>query len=164
VLKKEMDTIRTTLDKYGKIGVHALKEDIQKISATGKTADSIRYEVNFNKGIWELGILGRKYFSAIETGRGPRTSAEYGGFDESMLEYMNARGIGSDLPEKKRKQLAKFLTYKINKEGDKTYKEGGRTIYSPTIDKLVQELKAALKEDLKQLFINEIRKQINKAA
>jgi hypothetical protein len=158
-----MDTIRNTLDIFGKQGVADLKKDVQKVSATGKTADSIRYEVDFKDGVWTLVYIARAYFSALEKGRGPRKKTEYGGFDVSMLEYMQARGIGSDLSEKKKKQLAKFLAYKINKEGDKTYKKGGRVVYSPTIDKLVLELKQALKKDLKLLYINEIRNHLKAA-
>jgi hypothetical protein len=158
-----VETINQTLNHFGQIGVQALKQDVQKVSATGKTAESIRYEVEFKEGVWKLSILGRQYFKTIETGRGPRKGSEYKEFDISMYEYMQARGIGSDLPEKERKRLAKYLAYKINKEGDKTYKQGGRVVYSPTINKLVSELTEALKKDLKLLFISEIRKQLKAA-
>jgi hypothetical protein len=158
-----METIKATLNRYGELGTEAIKADVQKVSATGKTAASVHYEVVSEKTFDVLRILGRKFFSTLETGRGPRKGNEYQEFDVSMYEYMQARGIGTDLPEKKRKQLAKFLAYKINKEGDKTYKQGGREVYSQTLTKLVEELKQALKKDAVQFYLNEIR-SITKAA
>lgn len=145
------------LDNYGKLGVAALKQDVDKVSATGKTAASIRYEVVQKDTMQSLVIYGRQFFKALETGRGPRKSNQYQEFDVSMYEYMQARGIGSDLPEKKRKQLARFLAWKINKEGDKTYKAGGRIVYSPTLTRIIKELTEAVKKDVIGMFISEIR-------
>lgn len=145
------------LDNYGNLGVAALKQDVDKVSATGKTAASIRYEVVQKDTMQSLVIYGRQFFKALETGRGPRKSNQYQEFDVSMYEYMQARGIGSDLPEKKRKQLARFLAWKINKEGDKTYKAGGRIVYSPTLTRIIEELTEAVKKDRIGMFISEIR-------
>ena len=157
-------SIEATLNKFGKVGVAALKQDVQKVSATGETADSIHFTVTHDADIYHLIFLARKYFSTLETGRGPRKSSEYGGFDDKMLEYMNARGIGADLTDKKRKQLARFLTYKINKEGDQTFKKGGRVVYSPTITKLVEEITTAIAKDFKELVITRIRNGFNTSA
>lgn len=154
-----MQSVTKTLNEYGKLGVEALKQDVSKVSATNATKDSIRYEVDSTDDSDRLRYFAREFFSAIETGRGPRESSQDSGFKDKMLEYMKARGIGSDLPEKKREQLAKFLVYKINKEGDKTFKQGGRIVYSPTIHKLVEELKRELSKDLQQFAINAIRKE-----
>lgn len=143
------------LDAYGKIGVEVLRQQVSTISATGKTANSIRYEVTEDR----LQIFGRKFFETIETGRGPRKSSEYGGFNDSMYEYMVAKGIGADLPEKKRRQLAKFLAYRINRDGDKTYQHGGRQVYSEALAKLVEELKKALIADFKKSFITLLKSQ-----
>lgn len=145
------------LDTGGKIAVESLKQDVSKVSATGETEASIRYEVTREGTIQSLIVYGRKFFKALETGRGPRVSNEYQEYDVSMYEYMQARGIGADLPEKKRKQLARFLTWKINKEGDKTFKMGGRQVYSDNLNRIVQELIAAVKKDTIGFVISEIR-------
>jgi hypothetical protein len=158
-----MQDVVRTLDEFGHLGVQALRQDVAKVSATGETADSIYYEVKASFERIKLTIWGRKFFSTLETGRGPRKGSEYQEFDEHMLKYMKARGIGADLTDKKRKQLARFLTYKINKEGDKTFKQGGRIVYSPTLRKLVDELKKALREDLRHYAISEIRKTLKAA-
>ena len=123
------------LDKYGKIAVALLQSLVPK--ATGKTANSIRYEVYPER----LVVFGRAYFQTLETGRGPRKDSSYGGFDKSLLEWMAARGIGAGLTDKKKQQLARFLSYKINKEGDKTFKAGGKDVYSVAVAKFIEELK-----------------------
>ena len=117
-----MESIRNILNNYGILGVQMLKADVQRVSATGKTANSISYEVKSDNDSDTLTIFAREFFSALETGRGPRKSTQKGQFLEGMLEYMQARGIGSDLTDKKRRQLARFLTLRINKEGDKIYR------------------------------------------
>ena len=127
--------VQETLTAYGALGVELLQNAVPK--ATGKTAQSIRYVVYPNR----LVILARAFFETLETGRGPRKDSTYSGFDKSLLDWMAARGIGSELDEKKKKQLARFLSYKINKEGDKTFRQGGKTVYSQILAKFVDELK-----------------------
>lgn len=152
----EKSIVRTLTD-FGKLGVMALRHDVEKVSATHKTRDSIRFEISIeSNGDITMRILARKFFKALETGRGPRRSSTYQEFDLNLLEYMNARGIGADLPDKKRKQLAKFIAWKINKEGDSVFKKGGRKVYSDTLIKLAREIKSAIVSDFKQLFIREV--------
>lgn len=134
-----------------------LQQAVEPYSATGKTVKSIRYEVT----PFRLQIFGRQFFSAIETGRGPRKSSQYGHFDDSMLEYMNARGIGSGLSEKKRRQLAKFLAHKINKEGDELFKAGGREVYSDKLDAFIVELEKALTKDFVKSSLTSIKNTVN---
>jgi hypothetical protein len=128
------EQVQNILNAYGQLGVEGLRQRVPK--ATGKTAASIQYEVDFNR----LRIFARDFFLTLETGRGPRKSSAYQGFDENLLEWMKARGIGADLSEKKRKQLARFFSFKINKEGDATFKSGGKDVYSDFMDKFVEEL------------------------
>lgn len=157
-----MSSIVAILTKYGEAATELLKDLVAPFSATGKTANSLRYVVTKkNDTVDQLLIFGRKFFSTIETGRGPRKSSEYGEFDQNMLEYMRARGIGSNLDDKGKKRLAKFLAYKINKEGDRTYKRGGRTVYTPQLTKLVDELKQEITKDVKKNYITTIKGVFN---
>jgi hypothetical protein len=156
-----VDNVETLLDKYGRLGVHGLQGAVHPLSATGETERSIRYEVSKSGQLYDLTFYARKFFGAIETGRGPRKSNQYSGFDDGMYEYMLARGIGADLPEKKRRQLAKFLAYKINKEGDDTFKKGGRIVYSPFITKLIAEIKQAVAQELIHSTITRIKNGFN---
>jgi len=137
------------LDQQGKLGVEMIRSAVSKYSATNKTADSIRYESNDTK----LQIFGRAFIEGMETGRGPRKSSTDGGFKDEMLEYMKARGIGSDLDAKKRANLAKFLVLKINREGDRLYKAGGgRDVYSSALSEFIEQLIAAVtKQQFKEM-------------
>jgi len=153
--------LKDVLDRYGRIGVVALKESISEVRATGKTERSIHYVIQVKQDIISLIYYGRNYFQALETGRGPAKQGGDGTFKENIYEWMLARGIGSELPEKKRKQLAAFFAYKINKDGDSIYKQGGRTNYSPVIAKLVAEIKQAVKKDFIHSAITRIRHVAN---
>jgi hypothetical protein len=160
--------VTNILQTIGKAGVEALKNDVEKVSATNETANSIHERVESTDTKDVLKILGRKFFSTLETGRGPRKNSTYEGFDDHMLKYMEARGIGADLSEKKRQQLARFLTLKINREGDKTFKAGGRIVYSKTLQRIIDDLKKALKKDFAKFYLTEItnqfKREIKKAA
>lgn len=149
-----MESIRNILNNYGVLGVQMLKAKIEPLSATGKTVNSISYEVKSDESTDTLTIFAREFLATLETGRGPRRSATKGDFQDNMLEYMEARGIGADLTDKKRRQLARFFTWKINKEGDATYKKGGRVVYSNDLDKFIIALKEALHKDFVLSFRN----------
>ena len=157
-----LDNAVAILNKYGAAGVALMKAAIRPLDATGKTSASLFYEVTVENGSVKLVIYGREYMKTLETGRGPRRSNTYGGFDSSMLEYMKAKGIGADLTEKKRAQLARFLTLKINKEGDLTFKKGGRIVYSDDLKKFVEELKQVLLKEYRNDFVISIRNAFNK--
>lgn len=157
-----MDQTVKTLHAYGHLGTELLKLAVGKVSATGETEKSIRYDVIEKEGSTRFRLIGRKYFSAIETGRGPRKSSTDGGFKNHMLKYMEARGIGADLTPKKREQLARFLVYKINKEGDQTFKDGGRIVYSKELQKFIEELKEAVAKTKKDYVLSVIRNEFNR--
>lgn len=152
-----MESIKNILNNYGVLGVQLLKAKIEPLSATGKTVDSIRYEPKSDNDSDTLTIFAREFLATLETGRGPRKSATKGEFEDNMLEYMQARGIGANLTQKKREQLARFLTLRINREGDETYKKGGRMVYSDDLEKFVVALKEAVKKDFVLSFRNNLK-------
>jgi len=147
--------ITDVLNRYGKLGVEGLQDAVHPLSATGKTERSIHYDLSHKGTVYTLRFLARQFFSAMETGRGPRKVSSYGGFDKGLEEYLDARGLPSKVSKSGVKYWkikdswvsAKSLAHKINKEGDATYRAGGRTIYSPFLDKLVQELKREVARD-----------------
>lgn len=147
----------TILNQYGKLGVELLQQAVEPVSATHKTQRSIRYEASMRDDFYRLSFFARGFFSAMETGRGPRKSSTPGGFNENLEDWMRARGIGSDLSEKKFKNLAKFLAYKINKEGDDTYKKGGRIVYTPTIKKIIDEVRRAVTQEFVASTVTRIK-------
>lgn len=159
--------ITKVLTDYGLLGVKALRDDVDRVSATGKTSDSIRFEISLDaSGNISLTFYGRQFFKTLETGRGPRKSSTYGQFDLNLEEYLDAR----NLPFKTSKSgikyykmgnswvSAKSLAHKINKEGDSTYRKGGRIVYTPTLTKLADELKSAITREFGKFIIRDILK------
>jgi len=134
--------VQDILTAYAAIGVQMLKNAVPKV--TGKTANSIRSEVSENR----LKIFGREFFRALETGRSPRESSSYSNFDSNLEGWLKAKGF----PTKKSKTgityyklgdqwfSAKSLAWKINKEGDKTFRQGGKEVYFELLEKWVKEL------------------------
>lgn len=153
--------LTTILNEYGILGVKAIQTVLRPESATGETVESIRYEVKIQDTIHQLIFYGRKFLGAMETGRGPRKSTEYQEYDQSLLKWMAARGIGTDLSAKKKQQLARFFAWKINKEGDKLYKSGGRQLYTPVVEKLEKEITEAITQDFIQSTITRIKDGFN---
>lgn len=159
------------LSKWGKIGVEQIKTAVAPLSTTNETVNSVRDEVSGTPTSDTLKILGRPYFSTLETGRGPRKSAQEGGFKDNLEQYLKLK----NLPTKKSKTgvtyyqigpywfSAKSLAWKINKEGDKTYREGGREVYSEVLAKFVEELKAAIREEYRSKFMVQIKTSFRNA-
>lgn len=156
-----MTNLNTILNEYGILGVKAIQDVIRPESATGRTVNSIRFEVKTKNTTETLTIFGRKFISAMETGRGPRKSSEYQGYDQSLLQWMAARGIGSDLTAKKKQQLARFLALKINREGDALHKAGNRKLYTPVVEKLEKEITDRITQDFIQSTITRIKDGFN---
>lgn len=161
--------VARTLKNFGVIGVELLKKDVEKVSATGRTKDSIRFELEvFDNGDMTLTFYGREYFKTLETGRGPRRNSEYQQYDLSLEKYLEARGVPSKVSKSGIKYFklkdswvsAKSLAHKINKEGDETYKKGGRVVYSETLAKLVQEISRAISQDFAKFYLSEITKEM----
>jgi hypothetical protein len=143
------------LDAYGQVGVEVLKNAVAPLSATGDTINSIHYEVKSSLTRDRLTLFAREFFQTLETGRGPRESAVSSGFEDKLREYVQARFGFMD--EKKQEQFTKFLRWKINKEGDKTYKEGGREVYSQDLQKFVDELHEAVVTNFRSEFRTTIK-------
>jgi hypothetical protein len=60
-----LEDIKSILTTIGHAGVEALRADVEKVSATGKTKTSIRFEVFISEELQKLSFYGRKYFKTI---------------------------------------------------------------------------------------------------
>ena len=161
--------IQDTLTGYGALGVQLLKDSVRKVSATGKTEQSIRFVVEKTANGYSLTIYGRSYFSALETGRGPRRSNTYGMFDVSLDEYLQAKGVATKTSKKGLKYYklgnswvtAKGLAHKINTQGDRLWQKGKgepvRDVYSSTLSKFVDELTKQVVKDYSKFYIKTIK-------
>lgn len=154
-----MQSIVNILNAYGLLTVEAIKNDIDKVTATGKTKRSIRFKVTSEGTVDRLIIYGRPFTDVIETGRGPRKASAKSDFEDNLIEWVRIRFPSES--GKKQLALARFFRWKINKEGDRTYKLGGKQIYSDTIEKAVKEIKAAAIKDFRINFSNFVKSTLS---
>jgi len=139
------------LNNYGIVGVEVLKHAIAQVEATGRTAQSIRHEVTSTETTDTLTLYARAFFELIEKGRRPTDKGPSPEMIQFLTEYAKARGM--DKPESAAWGIAK----KINKEGDSTYRSGGREVYSPELLKFVDELKEVLTKEFVKGYLLEIK-------
>ncbi len=138
-----MKTVPEILNTYGQIGVARVKQLLEVVRATGKTIDSVKYEVTKTGTMDRLVIKARPFTSAIETGVSPTKKGVSSEMIQSLTEYAQARGM--DNP----KSAAWAIAKTIQKEGDKTYKRGGRDVYSSGVLELVDEIKKEIRKEWK---------------
>lgn len=142
--------ITDTLKTYGPIGVQVLRDAISQIEATGKTAQSIRFEVTTTDNMDQLMLIGRAFFELIEKGRKPTSKNPSPDMIEFLTDYARARGMDSP------KSAAWSIAKTINKEGDRTYRSGGRLVYSPELIKFVEELKTVITKQVSKGFLTQV--------
>lgn len=128
------------LSKYGQSTVDQIRENLSSTgtNATGKTAKSLRYEVKTEGTKTTLKVLGKPYFSVVETGRRP--TPEYKPskqFVDSIKEWMAAKG---------KEGSAYAIALSIHKKGSKLFRDGGRkdiisnVVNQNLVDKISAEL------------------------
>ena len=157
------------LDRFGRLGVAMLKTQVSKVASSGDTGESIYYETSDNG----LQLIGRAAFASLETGRGPRKNSESSGLDTKLDKWLDIQGFPTKTSKTGVKYYkmgdfwfsAKSLAWKMNKEGDKKWRQGHgakvRDVYSSALAKFVEllekaiiadkisEIKTAVKESLK---------------
>ena len=143
-------SLKSTLTTYGQIGVNVLRNAIP--NASGKTRASIRFVVDDEN----LMFFGRQFFKLLEKGRGPTSKNPSPDMIESLTEYARARGMENP------KSAAWAIAKKLNKEGDKTHRAGGRVLYSDVMDTFTQDLAKALKEDYGKTLSREVKNAFKK--
>lgn len=159
ILAEELERLRVTIiDHHFAAG--------QK--ASGRTAASIRAVVNESEGT----LYGRAAFDELEKGRKPGPAPS--GFHKVILQWMRDKGINgtprpysTDRPHKYTPQergdrtLAYFIAKKIQKDGTRLFRAGGRTdIYSNAIPdataRIRERITAILRVEIKNIYTNSI--------
>lgn len=142
-------SLLSTLKTYGQIGEQVLKQAIAALDATGKTQASIHFTVDEED---TLRFYAREFTPLLEKGIRPSTKKPSKEMIDAMTEYAKARGF--DNPEK----AAWAISVKQLKDGDKTYQQGGRVVYSDVMDTFTQDLKVAISKDFKKTIIDGINR------
>ena len=124
--------ILAILSKYGESTTEALRAKTPK--ATGKTAQSLRFEVTEEETKATLRILGKPFYMVVQTGRRPtpQFTKPSKTFVASIQEWMDAKGIQSS---------AYAIAKSIHKKGTKLWQQGGNTLVSDIVNQtLVDEI------------------------
>lgn len=146
-----------TFQKYGTVAVRIVQTALEQVRASGKTIQSVKAIISEDKGVDRFMIVARPYTNRIEKGIGPTTKGPSREMIKNLTEYAQARGM--DKPESAAWGLAK----KIQKEGDRTFKRGGRVVYSDDVDKLVDEMTNEIKKEVRIKFTRTIKNSFNGA-
>lgn len=145
-------SVHSVLTTYGQIGTQVLKQAVAPLDATGKTQASIHFDVDEEN---TLRFYAREFFKLLEKGIAP-SNKEGIKPSREMIEFMTeyARVRGMENPEK----AAWAISVKQLKQGDKTYKQGGRMVYSDVMNTFERDLKEAMNKDFKKTIINGINR------
>jgi hypothetical protein len=98
--------------------VEAIRQNTPK--ATGKTAQSLRFEVKTEETKYIMRITAKPFFLVVETGRKPTRQSEPKGSPtlvDAIKEWIAAKGIAGN---------AYAIAKAIHAKGTKLYQQGGR--------------------------------------
>jgi hypothetical protein len=126
-------------------------------NATGKSSQSLRYEIVQEGEKTILRVLGRQYFAVVETGRRPtpqydKPSRE---FVAAIKEWAQAKGIEEN--------AAYAIAKSIHKKGTKLYRSGGRQdVYTSVIPGIVQQIGSEYLQKYANLFLVQAKETLEK--
>lgn len=133
----------TILNHYGNSTIQKIRDNLQSTgtNATGKTAQSLRYEIKDNGDLIIMTIYGRPFFATVETGR--KATPDYTKpsveFVASIKQWMIAKG---------KEGSAYAIAKSIHQKGTKLFRTGGRNdIISSVINQsLVDDISKSVLE------------------
>jgi hypothetical protein len=145
-------TVITLLNSQGLGMVAQIRGNLNTTStnATGKTQQSLKFDVSQTGSVITLSITGRPYFMTVETGRKPTPDKKPSkSMLESIKEWMDIRGVsGSEWG----------IAMAIMKHGTKLYQKGGRKdIVSNVIN---DGMVARIEEEILKTLGNDILAQM----
>lgn len=147
-------SLASVLKTYGQIGVKVLQQAVAPHDATGRTRESIRYEVDDKST--KLSFFAREFFELLEKGIRPSTKKPSAEMIKFMTEYAEARGFANP------KKAAWAISINQLKQGDKTHRTGGRIVYSDDMDTFVKELRNELAKDFKKDLTRQYKEAFKK--
>lgn len=105
-------------------------------NATGKTSQSLRFEISTEGTKTKLKLFGRPFFNTVSTGKKPTANQKPSReFIENLKPWAQARGIDE--------AAVWAIATKINKLGTNLFREGGRTdIIEPAVEKFIYEVES----------------------
>lgn len=147
--------IISILNGYGQTTIDQIRANLSSAgkNVTGKTSQSLRYEVTNQGTKATLKVIGKPFFAVVETGRKPTPSAKPSkAFVENIKEWLQAKGMEI--------KPAYAIALSINKKGTALFRDGGRKdIYSNVINQnLVDKISLDLLNKFAQQFMSNVVK------
>ena len=177
-IQTESKSDKVKIDGLPRIGIYAVEQIRKKIiekkiTASGRTQQSIGYRITGEKGLTIFAASGeRAPISTLQYGRaGGKTPR---GFVETIKEWVKVKGITyKSIPYKRQpsekwkpkytaeecglNSLAGAIASKIKKEGTKRYKEN-EEVYSPVLDEVVELFTNFIAKEQKENIIKTLIK------
>lgn len=126
-------------------------------TASGKTKESLRYEIEGDEFSQKLTIYGRQYFQGVEEGRGAGKIPYK--FQDILYDWAEAKGILQNFGDTERKQrsVLYIVGQSIKNHGTQLYQDGGRLdIYTNVINeelpKLKEDVSFFVKQNISEIF------------
>lgn len=144
----------TILNQYGNSTVEQIRRNLASTgtNASGKTSQSLRYEVTQVGERINLKIIGKPYFAVVETGRKPtpQYTKPSEDFVSSIRSWLQSRG--------KDQSAAYAIAKDIHAKGTQLFRDGGRNdIFSNVIN---QDLTDRISSDALKTFANLLQTNI----
>lgn len=145
------------LTNHGQSLTQQIKANTPKV--TGKTAESVGYEVRATASESTLMITAKPFFRVVETGRGP-TRPDYQRGEKTLVEaikeWLSAKGLEQG--------LAYAIAKSIHKKGTKLYQQGGRKdVFSNVItDKVIANMERQLLDAIAEFHLRDFMENLKK--
>lgn len=131
--------------------------DSTNTTASGRTKESLRYEISDDEFSQTLRIYGRPYFQGVEEGRGAG-KVPYK-FTDILFQWATDKGIITQFgdTESKQRSVLYVVGQSIKHHGTQLYREGGRLdIYTNVINeelpKLEDDVSFFVKQSIAEIF------------
>lgn len=143
--------VLSILSQNGTTIVDQIKQNLASTgtNATGRTSASLRFEVIDNHDKQILRVIGKPYFTVVETGRKatPQYTNPSKQFVDDIIQWVKARGI--------EEKAAYGIAKSIHAKGTKLFQSGGRTdIVSSVINQtLVDSISKSILDKFAQEYL-----------
>lgn len=144
----------TILNQYGNSTVEQIRRNLASTgtNATGKTSQSLRYEVTQNGERITLKVIGKPYLAVVETGRKPtpQYTKPSQDFVQNIRDWIQSKGGDQG--------AAYQIALSIHQIGTQLFRSGGRKdIISNVIN---QDLTDKISQDVLKSFANLLQTNI----
>lgn len=150
--------IISILNKAGETAVQRIRNNMASTgtNATGKSSQSLNFEVIQQGESVILRVLGREYFAVVETGRRPtpQYTKPSKTFVDSIREWLVAKG--------KSESSAYAIAKSIHQKGTKLFRQGGRSdIFTSEEKPLIEQVSTELLDKYANLYLTEYTRILN---